>query len=122
MPDFDENGKFAKGNKYNFRHRPENRWKEGRPKGRSLKDHLMKLLNDSEQGEKLADALVKVAVDRALKGDFRFWSEIFDRVDGKVPNRIADAEGSSLTFILSEAVQSAQQNGRFNTNGQNPST
>ena len=82
----------------------------------------MKLLNDSEQGEKLADALVKVAVDRALKGDFRFWSEIFDRVDGKVPNRIADAEGSSLTFVLGEAVQSAQQNGRFKTNGKHPSS
>ena len=120
MTDFDENGKFAKGNKYTFRERPENMWREGRPKGRSLKDHLMKLLNDEKNGEKLADALVRVAVDRALKGDFRFWSEIFERVDGKVPNRIADAEGSSLTFILSEAVQSVKRNGR--NNGQHSST
>ena len=64
------------------------------------------MLDDEQSGEKLADALVRVAVDRALKGDFRFWSEILNRVDGKVPNRIADAEGSSLTFVLSEAVQS----------------
>jgi hypothetical protein len=112
MPDFDDNGKFAKGNRFSFANRPEAINPNGRPKGRSLKEHLMKILNDNEGGERLADALVKVAIDRALKGDFRFWQEIFDRVDGKVPNRVADADGSSITFILDEAVQSVANNGK----------
>jgi len=106
MPDFDERGKFAKGNKHSFANRPQDINKKGRPKGRSIQDHLRKILEDEVTGEQLCDALVKVAIEHALKGDFRFWHEIIERVDGKVPNRIADAEGSSMTFVLSEAVQS----------------
>tara|TARA_R100000655_G_scaffold33513_1_gene65937 strand:- start:2673 stop:3017 length:345 start_codon:yes stop_codon:yes gene_type:complete len=106
MPDFDENGKFAKGNKHSFANRPQAINKKGRPKGRSIQDHLRKIIEDEVSGEQLCDALVKVAIEHALKGDFKFWHEIIERIDGKVPNRIADAEGSSLTFVLSEAVQS----------------
>ena len=106
MSDFDEKGKFAKGNQFSFKNRPENVNRSGRPKGRSMQDALRKLLEDEVTGEKLCDALVKSAIDRALKGDFRFWQEIINRIDGKVPNRIADADGSSLTFLLEEAVQS----------------
>ena len=108
MSDFDEKGKFAKGNQFSFKNRPENVNRSGRPKGRSMQDALRKLLEDEVTGEKLCDALVKSAIDRALKGDFRFWQEIINRIDGKVPNRIADAEGSSLTFILDEAIQSVK--------------
>lgn len=111
MSDFDENGRFAKGNKYSFSSRPDVRNRNGRPKGRSLQDHLRKLIEDDVTGEKLCDALIKSAIDRALKGDFRFWQEIINRIDGKVPNRLADAEGGSLTFILDEAVQSFKNNG-----------
>ena len=111
MPDFDENGKFAKGNKFSFANRPEAANRNGRPKGRSLQDHLRKILEDEVTGEQLCDALVKVAIEHALKGDFKFWHEIIERIDGKVPNRIADAEGSSLTFVLNEAVQSLERNG-----------
>ena len=110
--DFDNNGKFAKGNRWAFDKHPENRNLKGRPKGRSLQDHLRKLFDDEENGERLADALVKSAVDRALKGDFRFWQEIINRIDGKVPNRIADSDGGSLTFLIDEAVQSPSSNGR----------
>ena len=109
MSDFNENGKFATGNRFSFAHHPENANRNGRPKGRSLQDHLRKLIEDDVTGEKLCDALVKSAVERALKGDFRFWQEIINRVDGKVPSRFADAEGGSLTFILDEAVQSANK-------------
>ena len=114
MSDFKEDGKFASGNRFSFANNPKNINTIGRPKGRSLEQHLRKMLDDEQSGEKLADALVRVAVDRALKGDFRFWAEILNRVDGKVPNRIADAEGSSLTFILDKAVQSATPNGTGN--------
>jgi hypothetical protein len=112
MPNFDEKGKFAKGNSFSFANRPEARNLNGRPKGRSLQDHLRDLIEDEVTGEKLCDALVKSAIDRALKGDFRYWQEIMNRIDGKVPNRFADAEGGSLTFILDEAVQSATKNGQ----------
>ena len=111
MPDFDESGKFAKGNSFSFVNHPENINKGGRPKGRSLKEHLRKLIDDDTTGEKLCDALVKSAIEKALRGDFRFWQEIINRIDGKVPNRFADAEGGSLTFILDEAVQSLDSDG-----------
>ena len=110
MADKDSKGKFIEGNKYSFKHRPENANRKGRPKGRSLQDHLRKMLEEEETGEKLCDALIASAVDRALKGDFKFWKEIIDRIDGKVPNinKIAGADGGSLTFILDEAVQSTE--------------
>ena len=110
--DFEEKGKFAKGNKYSFANRPEARNLNGRPQGRSLQDHLRKLIENETTGEQLCDALVKAALDRALKGDFRFWQEISNRIDGKVPNRIADAEGGSLTFVLEEAIQSISNDGK----------
>ena len=106
MSDFDTNGKFAKGNRFSFANRPDAINPNGRPKGRSIQDHLRKMLEDDVTGEQLCDALVRAAIDRALRGDFRFWQEIIQRIDGKVPNRLADADGSSLTFILDEAVQS----------------
>ena len=70
------------------------------------------MLDDKETGEGLADALVRAAVDRALKGDFRFWQEIINRIDGKVPQQIDGVEGSSLTFVIDEAVQSLSRNGK----------
>ena len=106
MPDFDDRGKFAKGNKFSFAKNPDHINPNGRPKGRSMQDSLRSMLEDEMTGQQLCDALVKVAIDRALKGDFRFWQELLNRIDGKVPNRIADADGSSLTFLLEEAVQS----------------
>ena len=112
MADFDEKGKFTKGNRFSFAKHPDHRNMNGRPKGRSIQDQLRKMIEDEETGEKLCNALVSAALDRALKGDFRFWQEIIQRIDGKVPNRIADSDGSSLTFILDEAVQSMNKNGR----------
>lgn len=111
MTDFDDKGKFKKGNSHSFAKKPQNINKGGRPKGRSLQSELRKILDNSETGEKLCEALIKSAIDRALKGDFRFWQEIINRIDGKVPNRFADAEGGSLTFILDEAVQSPDSDG-----------
>ena len=77
------------------------------------------MLDDGPDGERLADALIKTALDRAFKGDFRFWREILERIDGKVPQGLTDADGSSLTFVLTEAVkkQDATRNGTNGTNG-----
>ena len=104
MPDRDTNGRFAEGNKWSFRNRPEARNTEGRPAGTSIVDQLHKLLDDPATGEKLAQALVRVAVERALHGDFKFWAEIIERVDGKVAQAHA-MDAGSLTFILEEAVR-----------------
>jgi len=115
MSDFDDKGKFAKGNQISFANNPQNANRAGRPKGRSMQDALRTMLEDETTGKHLCDALVKSAIDKALKGDFRFWKEIINRIDGKVPNRIADADGSSLTFLLEEAVQS-KTNGKSKGN------
>ena len=108
--DRESDGRFKSGNSMSFANHPDHRNAGGRPKGRSLQAELHRMVDDELTGEDLCNALVRAALDRALKGDFRFWQEIINRIDGKVPNRIADAEGSSLTFMLEEAVQ-------LNTNG-----
>lgn len=77
----------------------------GRPKGTSLTDKLREII-DKNEGE-VADALVRAAVKAALKGDFRFWQEIINRVEGKVADRVAGPDGNNLTItqriILDEA-------------------
>ncbi len=108
MTDFDDRGKFAKGNKWSFANKPDNINRDGRQKGRSLSDHLRRLLDDEEDGEKLCEDLIRVAIERAKDGDFKFWHEIINRIDGRVPNTIAGADGSSLTFLIGEAVQSPE--------------
>lgn len=50
---------------------------------------------DKTHGTK-ADALIALAVKRARGGDFRFFKEIIDRRDGKVPDRLAGADGDKL--------------------------
>jgi hypothetical protein len=58
----------------------------GKPPGTTLTKRLRDIVEKNE-GE-VADALVKAAVKAALKGDFRFWQEIINRVDGKLPDAI----------------------------------
>ncbi|MCH8270225.1 MAG: hypothetical protein IH985_03330 [Planctomycetes bacterium] len=59
---------------------------KGRPKGTGLTDRLRKIL-ERDDG-RAAQALVEVAVREALKGDFRFWDRIYDRMDGPVKQQI----------------------------------
>ena len=72
----------------------------GRPKGMSIEAQLRKRLNTGETGEKIVESLINVALRQALGGDFRFWNSIIERVDGKVADRIAGADGGGLTVIL----------------------
>ena len=39
---------------------------------------------------------MRAGVSAALKGDFRFWQEILNRLDGKVPDRMAGANGEEV--------------------------
>jgi Family of unknown function (DUF5681) len=48
----------------------------GRPKGRSLTAILREQLDREVGGKQVAEAFVGLALQRALKGDFRYWKEI----------------------------------------------
>ena len=75
----------------------------GRPKGiPSLEAALRQRLEQSD-GEDVMRALVDVAFKKAMKGDHRFWTSILERLDGKVADRIAGADGEGLTVILERA-------------------
>jgi len=83
-----ESGRFVKGKSGN---------PNGRPKGTSLTTIIKRVLAEADRkyGTK-ADALIAMAEKRARKGDFRFFKELIDRNDGKVPDRIANEDGNSL--------------------------
>lgn len=68
--------------------------KRGRPKGTGLTDRLRKIL-DKDAG-KVAQALMEAGVKAACKGDFRFWQEILNRIDGKVPEHQILYDGHAL--------------------------
>jgi len=53
-------------------------------------------------GEQLCDALVRAAIDRALRGDFRFWQEIIQRIDGKVPIVLLTQTGHHSPLFLTK--------------------
>jgi hypothetical protein len=36
----------------------------------------------------LSEEIVRVGLRAAMEGDFRFWKEIFDRVDGKIVDKV----------------------------------
>ena len=72
----------------------------GRPKGVSLEAAMRERLSEGEVGEKLIQSLVNVALREALRGEFRFWNSIIERLDGKVADRFAGADGGGLTVIL----------------------
>jgi hypothetical protein len=64
-------------------------WKKGQSgnpagysKGRRFMDELHRLFDDKQ----LDAAFIQVGVREALRGDFRFWSYLYDRVEGKVVN------------------------------------
>ena len=66
----------------------------GRPKGSGLTDTLKKLLRepDPDDPDKTTqDRLIEAAMIHAKKGDFKFFQEIFNRCEGKVPDRIVGA-------------------------------
>ena len=71
----------------------------GRPPGESLTTKLRRVLDEPEGNGTKADKLIEMAVQAARGGDFRYFSEIFDRIDGKVPDRMANADGSNVQFV-----------------------
>lgn len=82
---------------------------KGRPFGESLTTKLRRVLEqpDEEFGTK-ADRLINTVVEQANKGDFRFAKEVIDRLDGKVPDRLADVNGDALKIVV-EYVDQCQK-------------
>lgn len=61
----------------------------GRPKGQGITDRLWVILFETDgDGVTVAERLVRAGVDAAMNGDFRFWSAIVNRIDGKVTDQI----------------------------------
>jgi hypothetical protein len=79
----DDAGRFGKGNKGG----------PGRPlgsKGFSIKAAIDRAIEESarDDGRSVVDALARVAIKAAADGDFRFWKELIDRIDGPVAQQI----------------------------------
>ena len=75
----------------------------GNPKGPpSMKKftHKLREVLEKNDGEMLK-AMVNVACQRALRGDFRYFKEIIDRVEGKVADRL-DLNAEQEIRVLSE--------------------
>jgi len=73
--------RFETGNQFGRRFQP---GQSGNPAGRPSKEPIRSaLLKELEAEPDLASRLVKAGIERALAGDFRYWKEIFDRLDGK---------------------------------------
>ena len=88
----DDAGRFALGNKGG----------PGRPKGSkgfSIKAALDRAIEESfreDDGRSILDALARTAIEAAADGDFRFWKELIDRLDGPVKQQI---EQDQTVFI-----------------------
>ena len=69
----------------------------GRPKGTvSIEAELRKRLADGEDGENIVQALVTQALKQALRGDYKFFNLILERIDGRIADRIAGHDGGPL--------------------------
>jgi len=66
----------------------------GRPKGTGITQRIINLLGENDG--KGADAFVRAGVQAALSGDYRFWEHIYNRVEGKIPERLAGHDGGPL--------------------------
>lgn len=69
--------------------------RKGRPKGTGITDRLRKIVEIDNDGA-AADALAKLCVSRAASGDFKFFKELIDRLDGKVADQVESS--NEITF------------------------
>ena len=100
----DDSGRFAKGNSGAFK--PGKEWTgnaKGRPPGRTLEAELRRVLDNPDSGVEIVQALIESAIQQALRGDFKYWKEIFDRDSGRLVERIAGEDGRAITFLIEQA-------------------
>ena len=72
---------------------------KGRPKGTSLTGRLKKILDEEVDGKTVAEKLVQAGVDAAIDGDFRFWSFIIERLEGKAVEKIETDNTNRIIII-----------------------
>ena len=72
------------------------------PATKPMRDALLKSLNrEAKRGKptKRLQAIVDKLVELAMKGDFYAIQEIFDRVDGRVPQPVTDQKGKGSAAL-----------------------
>ena len=80
----------------------------GRPPGRTIGDELRRLVTEADSG-KMATKLAEVAVQRAERGDFRFWNAIIERLDGRASERIVSAQEEEVIELLPIVLDGGRQ-------------
>ena len=99
----DEAGRFGKGNQGG----------PGRPKGStgfSIKAALDRAIAESmreEDGRSILDALARTAIKAAADGDFRFWKELIDRLDGPIKQQIEQDQIVTIERITRQMEEDA---------------
>jgi hypothetical protein len=71
---------------------------KGRPRGSGITDRLRELLQ-ADDG-RLQEILLKSGVKAAAEGDFRFWKEIYDRMDGTVEESLILRQAAAPTLVM----------------------
>jgi hypothetical protein len=94
------------------------RWAKGvsgNPGGRPKKRFTDVLERRLDTRPDLVEGFITVAIQNALKGDFRFWSAIYDRVEGKLANPISVEQISTDDYgILVELPKPEVTDGKEN--------
>ena len=86
---------------------------KGRPKGKSLTNAMRKLMDNGLDGQDLTEAMAKKAYQMALKGDFRFFNLIMERLEGKVPDElIGEIRHLVMKFATLADVEQALERSR----------
>jgi hypothetical protein len=103
--------RFQPGNQLGRRWQP---GESGNPAGRRPKDPLKSaLLAHLDDDPDLPARLVAAGIEKALAGDFRYWKELWDRLDGKV----MPAEPEELPVIdwseLDNECDTVRPSGRY---------
>ena len=80
----------------------ENNNPEGRPKGSlNFKTQWLKAIkklaeaNNTDE-EEILQSIILAGINKAKKGDFAFYRDMFDRIDGKAVTRLAGPDGEPL--------------------------
>lgn len=71
----------------------------GRPKKHSMQAALGQLLDSNPE---VLRSLIDKGIQEAMNGDFRYWKEIYDRLDGKVANSVEIDTKRTLQDVIQE--------------------
>lgn len=75
----------------------------GNPNGRPKKPLQAALEAELDSRPDLLKAIIQKGLKKALEGDFRYWSAIYERIDGKVPLPVdmstVDSEGNDYIAV-----------------------